>query len=76
MIKSFTYTTPKVSSKDSVLETGTREILLSLTTFLTSSILTGSDKNKTSTLGVMISFIGLSEKSNNESMISLSAGNI
>ena len=36
----------------------------------------GVDRNKTSTLGVMISLIGLSENSSNESIISLSAGNI
>ena len=74
--KSFTYTMPKVSSKDSDFETGILDILLSLTNAFTSTMFIGSDKNKTSTLGVIISFIGLSEKSSNESMISRSAGNI
>ena len=63
---------------DSLLdfETGILDILLSLTNAFTSTIFIGCDKNNTSTLGVIISFIGLSEKSSNESMISRSAGNI
>ena len=36
----------------------------------------GKDRNKTSTLGVIISFIGLSEKSKRAFIISLSAGKI
>ena len=37
---------------------------------------TGIERNNTSTLGVIISFMGLSEKSRRESIISLSAGRI
>ena len=76
LIKSFTYTTPKVSSSDLVLETGTREILFSFTISVIAFIERGSDTNKTSTRGVIISLIGLSENSRSESIISLSAGKI
>ena len=74
--RSFTYTIPNVSSNDSDLDTGILDILFSSTICFISFISIGSDKNNTSTLGVIISLIGRSEKSSNESIISLSAGNI
>ena len=65
-----------MSSNDSVLDTGTLEILFSSTISVTAFIESGSETNKTSTRGVMISLMGLSENSKRESMISLSAGKI